>query len=258
MFRIRELWFHKKWEANLRLAHLLDIESVAHRDLDWFEAPNKRRGGWSGVSRLVLNPDATKAEQTAVFLKIQQNHFYRSWRNCFRKRLTYEREFLAINHLDGLVKGLPKVLLYAQWQEGKNKGCLFVTEALDEWIPLNKWLSQEPENQQTEQVLQKLAETLRSMHRHQWAHFGLFQKHVFLRPAVETKDYAIKLIDFEKSRKTLTQGQSIIEDVSRFLRHSPNLSQQNKIYFLKAYFQTELFSPSQKALIRKMRGAPEL
>lgn len=258
MLRIRELWFHKKWEANLRLAQLLDIESVAHRDFDWFEVPNKRRGGWSGVSRLVLNPDAAKAEQKAAFLKIQQNHFYRSWRNCFRKRLTYEREFLAINQLNGLIEGLPEVLLFAQWHEKRNKGCLLVTEALDEWISLDKWLLQEPKDHETEQVLRQLAGTLRSMHRHRWAHFGLFQKHVFLRPSVETKGYDIKLIDFEKSRKTLTQGQSIIEDVSRFLRHSPNLSQHNKIYFLKAYFQTELFNPSQKALIRKMRGVPEL
>lgn len=257
MFKLQRLWHHPNWECWLCSADLLDIESVAKRDFDWFEAPNKRRGGWSGVTRLVLNPDAPKAGQRAVFLKIQQNHFYRSWRNGFRKRLSYEREFFAINQLKGMVQGLPEVLLYAQWQEGKNKGCLLVTEALDEWSPLDRWLSKEPQQAEIEKVLCQLADTLRPMHQQRWAHFGLFQKHVFLRPANEG-GFQIRLIDFEKARKTLTRNQSIVEDVSRFLRHGPNLSRELQFSFLHAYFQTEQFTPAQKKLIRKMRGAPKI
>lgn len=63
----------------MRDAGLPDIESVLTRSFDWFEAPNRRRGGWSGVSHIVLNPTAMPQYQQAVFLKIQQNHFYQMY-----------------------------------------------------------------------------------------------------------------------------------------------------------------------------------
>jgi len=78
MFKIKKQWIAPEWESTLRDAGLLDIESVSKREFDWFEAPNRRHGGWSGVTRIVLNPDAVPEDQKAVFLKIQQNHFYRA------------------------------------------------------------------------------------------------------------------------------------------------------------------------------------
>jgi len=49
MFELKQLRVHPKWQAMLRAAGLLNIESVVEREFDWFEAPNRRRGGWSGV-----------------------------------------------------------------------------------------------------------------------------------------------------------------------------------------------------------------
>ena len=257
MLQVKQRRVCPRFQPMLRSAGLLDIECVAKREFDWFEAPNRRRGGWSGVSRIVLNPEAPDDERTAVFLKIQQNHFYTSWRNCFRQQLTYQREFSAINSLNDMVEGLPQILLYAEWAQGKNRGCVLITQALDGWTAFDQWLAQEPDNMDIEQVLGQLAGSLRRMHRHRWAHFGLFQKHVFLRRTMDG-GFEVRLIDFEKARKTLTRNQSILEDVSRLLRHSPNLSRELQLGFLHAYFQTASFSAAQKRLIRKMRGAPDL
>ena len=76
MFKVEKTWISPEWEERLKEADLLDIEAVSEREFNWFEAPNRRRGGWSGVTRIVLNPEAVPEEQKAVFLKIQQNHFW--------------------------------------------------------------------------------------------------------------------------------------------------------------------------------------
>ncbi|MGB9499106.1 MAG: hypothetical protein ACKVE4_05020 [Dissulfuribacterales bacterium] len=67
MFKVEKFQVSQKWETILDDAGLLDIEAVMRREFDWFETPNQRRGGWSGVSRIVLNPDASAEDQEAVF-----------------------------------------------------------------------------------------------------------------------------------------------------------------------------------------------
>ena len=89
MFKITQQWIAPQWEDALKKADLLNIEALTTREFDWFEEPNRRRGGWSGVTRIVLNPEAAPQDQRAVFLKIQQNHFYRAPSTCFLKRLSF-------------------------------------------------------------------------------------------------------------------------------------------------------------------------
>jgi hypothetical protein len=192
-----------------------------------------------------------------VFLKIQKNHVYRSANTFFKRQLTYRREFSAMNKLKAMTKAVPRLLEFAEWNMGRDRYAVIVTEALDDWLPVNKWLASAPPPEERHAALHVIAETLRSIHAQNWAHFSLYPKHVFIKQTGAAA-FQVKLIDFEKCRKTLTQGQSIIEDLSRYLRHSPNLSQEDKIHFLKAYFQTERFRPSQKALIRRMRGVQQV
>ncbi|HZV99605.1 MAG TPA: hypothetical protein VFF74_11500, partial [Methylophilaceae bacterium] len=53
--------------------NLLDnFERVWTYKAPWFEEPNSRRGGWSGVGRLVLKD--TQGNEQGVFLKRQENH----------------------------------------------------------------------------------------------------------------------------------------------------------------------------------------
>ena len=243
--------------SELRQAGLYDLESASRRDFDWFEPPNERRGGWSGVSRMVLNPHATTPNKVVVFLKIQQNHFYVSRQSLFRKRLTYSREFAALSALGDLLECLPEPVYYAEWMDGKNRDCMLLTRALDGWISFDQWINQAPSSGDIYFALEKLAETLREIHHLGWAHFGMFQKHVFLKWD-GPEDLSIKLIDWEKARRPLLRRQCVMEDVSRFLRHSENLSIDYQKHFLHAYFQTENFTAKQRRLIRKMRGTPEI
>ena len=116
-------------ESVLRQAGLYDLKSASKRDFDWFEPPNERRGGYSGVSRIVLNPDAAEPDQVIVFLKFQKNHFYRSRHTLGRKQLTYLREFHALSALRDSSASLPETIYYAEWTEGKDRACMLLIRA---------------------------------------------------------------------------------------------------------------------------------
>ena len=223
MFNSKTLHLSKQWRDALNAAGLLDIEAATKRDFNWFEPPNKRRGGWSGVTRIVLNPDAPQSEQQAVFLKIQQNHFYTSPRTGFRKRLTFEREYQALTAISAFIHDIPNLVLFANWRQNKHTGAILITEAIDDYISLDKWLTQHgPDATRLNAVLEALANTLRQLHARKWAHFGLFPKHVFIRKTTPNTE-TIKLIDLEKTRKCWRTSTCIVEDCSRFYdipRHS--------------------------------------
>lgn len=263
MFKIKKQWIAPEWESTLRDAGLLDIESVSKREFDWFEAPNRRRGGWSGVTRIVLNPDAVPEDQKAVFLKIQQNHFYRAPSTFFLKRLSFAREFDALQALAPVVSCMPNLLQFAQWEQDGNQGSLIITEALEGLQPFDTWLKEQKDSADTNQsepilkALQSVASAAREVHHAGWAHFGFYPKHAFIRQD-ENGDFSTCLIDLEKARQPLRSTQSTIEDVSRFLRHSTELNNEEKVAYLRAYFQTDTFSDAQKRMIGKMHGGPSV
>ena len=57
----------KGWEKILRDNGLADFDSIWNLDAGWFEEPNKRRGGWSGVSRISLKTE--EGGSLGMFLK---------------------------------------------------------------------------------------------------------------------------------------------------------------------------------------------
>ncbi|MGB9499108.1 MAG: lipopolysaccharide kinase InaA family protein [Dissulfuribacterales bacterium] len=107
-------------------------------------------------------------------------------------------------------------------------------------------------------VLKKIALISRQLNDAGWVHMGFSVKHIFVRPRANAATaFDICLIDYEKCRKHPFPGYRTMKDCSHFMRHTPNLSDAHKRYYLKSYFQTEMFTPSQRRLIRKMRGAPK-
>jgi hypothetical protein len=255
-FQLDQIWIAPEWEQSLATAGLLDIEALTLREFDWFESPNKRLGGWSGVTRLCLNPTAVKEEQDWVFLKIQQNHCYRTLGTGFKKRLTFEREMDGFEALKGL-NLLPDLLLFAKWHIGKNVGSLLVTHELPDFLSFEDWIqSTLATNPEPEAAIRKalcaVADGTRAMHQAGLAHFACKPKHVYL--SIESEPtHQIRLIDLERSRRPLTKKTFVTEDLSRFLRHSLYLTLEQKIQFLKDYFETESFSPKQQRWVDQLR-----
>jgi len=262
MFEIKNFWVSPKWKEALGKAGLLNIEAVSKRKFEWFEEPNRRRGGWSGVSRIVLNPNATLEDQKAVFLKIQQNHFYRTPTKLFHKKLTFEREYDVLRQLSSVCDSTPEVVLFAKWRSSPDFGATLVTKALDDWLPLNDWLCGKkgltaPDEATLLKVLDTIAAASRKIHQAGWIHMGYSAKHLFLMP-LSDGSFKSCAIDHEKSRKHILSNYRTIKDCSHFLRHTPKLTDAQKLYYLRTYFQVDTFSSAQKRLIRKMRGVPAI
>ncbi len=262
MFKIKKIWVSEKWKAPLQEAHLLDIEAVSQRNFDWFEEPNRRRGGWSGVTRIVLNPDDAPQDQQAVFLKIQQNHFYRDPAKLFKKRLTFEREFDVLQQLGSVSSSIPEVLLFAKWRVGADTGSILVTKALDGWLPLTDWLCGQngltaPDEATLFKALTAIAKASRQINDAGWVHLCYSAKHLFVSP-LSDGSFQSCVIDMEKSRKHISSNYRSMKDCSHFMRHTPKLTDAHKLHYLKSYFQTDAFTPTQQRLIGKMRGAPKI
>ena len=257
MLKTKVLWVDESSRNHLENAKLLELEPLANAPFEWFEEPNERRGGWSGVARMKLTGPSAADQDLNVFLKIQKNHYYRSPGTLFRRNLTYKREFNALRRLESITDTLPRLLQFAEWQMNGDKYGLIITQSLDGWHPFDKWLASPESSGLLESCLEAIAGTLRQMHQKRWAHFGLFPKHVFVKQT-DRECIRIKLIDFEKARQLPTREQCVIEDVSRFLRHTHALSAAEKKLFLECYFQTKHFSFWKKLLIRRMRGAPRI
>ena len=91
--KARDLFPDQLAREQLSASQLADFEGLWSLSSDWHEAPNERRGGWSGVSRHVLN------DGSAIFLKRPENHLCRTLRHPWRGIPTFYREDLNILRL---------------------------------------------------------------------------------------------------------------------------------------------------------------
>lgn len=89
-------FLNQRWPDILRCNGLVDFDALWNLQVGWFEAPNQRRGGWSGVSRCELS--APPQGNCGVFLKRQENHKTFSWRHPIRGIPTCLHEIQLIMH----------------------------------------------------------------------------------------------------------------------------------------------------------------
>ncbi len=205
---------------------------------EWVEEPNQRRGGESGVQR-VLDDNGR-----LIYVKRQVGHIYRSWLHPFG-RPTVLRERDAIQGLSELNVNVPKLIFCgAQRDQSKEWRALLVTAALDGYVELDNWYAAGGREQYGEalhdQVLQELASNLARMHLGRWQHGCLYIKHVFVRIVGEGADAKaeIALLDLEKCRRRLTPVAAARHDLRQLRRHSSFSSTdwQKLVYFYEAAF----------------------
>jgi tRNA A-37 threonylcarbamoyl transferase component Bud32 len=184
----------------------------------WVEQPNRRRGGESGVQRLL--PQV--AGQPLLYLKRQTGHLYRSVMHPLG-RPTLLREQRALIALRSIGIRAPTIIYcsarkqHGQWQ------ALLVTEALDGFVSLDEWYaSGAPERwgyATHRHVLQQIGLTLGRLHRHHWQHGCCYPKHLFIRVHDErASQVEIALLDLEKCRRR-PRATAARHDLDQLKRH---------------------------------------
>ena len=208
---------------------------------EWVEEPNVRRGGESGVQRLITDDGQT------LYSKRQTGHIYRSWLHPFG-RPTVLRERDALEGLNRLGVGVPQIVFCGAERTENEWRALLVTEALEGFEEFEKWLAGGGREQYGEllyeQMLSEMGKTLARMHLGRWQHSCLYIKHIFVRVTGEGDQARaeVALLDLEKGRRRWTAYGAAQHDMKQLRRHSSFSAAdwQKLVYFYQAAFGSSI------------------
>lgn len=243
-----EDYINEAWRPVLAANGLADFDALWRLEAGWFEPPNQRRGGWSGVSRCELEDGA--GQRRGVFLKRQENHKTFSWRHPFKGIPTFLREFRLIRrYRAGAVPTLDPVY-FAMRPTAAGHRAILMTVALDGFAPLDAHgAGGTPAGRR--RVLAAVADLTRRMHDRRIQHNCYYPKHVFVRLGPEGAAEA-RVIDLEKSRRRPLAVFCALRDLDTLNRHASGWSRADRLRFLKAYLRCERLTPYGRWLWRRL------
>lgn len=243
--------FQSKRYQQIFAQHQLDgFEPLWNKHIAWFEEPNHRRGGWSGVGQLTLTTDR---DALSTFVKKQQNHGRRTLLHPFKGEPTFRREFKRLTFLERHHVKAPKVVCYGE-QTIEGESCaILATETLLDYEPLDvvtqDWFTNTAKARQQKRTLLKFVATaLRGFHNTGLSHRALYSKHIFVKDADTQPEVA--LIDLEKARFSPVSFYRTYFDLSALNRHAEYWSRSDRMYFFLHYFQTKRLSKPLRWLCR--------
>ena len=240
-------------------AHVLEqcqlhtFEQLWDHPIEWFEAPNERRGGWSGVGRLQL--EAGGGKPLCLFVKKQQNHGRLTLRHPVRGEPTFRREYQRLQYLADHEIGAPKVVFYGE-KVMENKLCaILVTEELEGYQPLDSltatlFAGNELTRVHRQHLLKVIAASLRNFHQLGLVHRALYPKHIFVKYA--DVPVQVALIDLEKARFSPLFWYRAYFDLAALNRHAEHWQATDRLYFFKQYCQLQRLGKFSKWFCRQL------
>lgn len=243
-------YFPDPWRTVLCHNHLDSFERLWALDAGWFEPPNQRRGGWSGVSRCDLaTPDGTTV---GVFLKRQENHITRTFRHPFGMP-TFVREMGNILLFKkASVPALEPVYFAVRRIDGQLRAIL-CTLALDGYEPLEnlveRWSRDGwPAREVRRRLMKAVADVMRQMHQHRIQHNCFYPKHIFVR--FNGDDVSVRIIDLEKAKVRMLRKHASYRDLYTLNRHSQSWSRTDRLRFFLIYLGVDHLQREAKSLWR--------
>lgn len=200
----------------------------------WTEAPNRRRGGVSGMRRATL-------DQQVFYIKTQTGHCHRSWRYPFgRPTALREAEALEACHRLGILA--PQIVFCETRRQKRRRQTLLVTRSLDGFVDLEAYLLQSAsaiDLNSRHSLLDRIAATLARLHGARWQHSSLYAKHIFIAardlPEGRGKTFDVALIDLEKARRRMSVDAASRHDIRQFQRHCDGFDRRDWQHFLARY-----------------------
>lgn len=244
------VYVNPEWRDLLRFNGLTDFDAFWRRDAgQWHEAPNVRRGGWSGVVRTELRTPAGGV--VWIYIKRQENHVYRGLRHFMLRAATFEREFFNIRRFQRW--GIPSLepVYFAQRDEDGDLRAILATASLDGYVPLDA-----PEFfrsltwERRRQLIRAIGEAVSALHAHRLQHGSLYAKHLFVRERGEAFD--VRMIDLEKVRVRLTRRAAELRDFYAFHRRLQDWGLKDRLRLFKACRGEAVLSPTSKSMLREI------
>jgi hypothetical protein len=238
--------------AQLLQKNQLDtFEKVWAYKVDWFEEPNERRGGWSGVGRISIAQEDGNA--IGAFLKKQENHCRTSFLHPIRGVPTFQREFEMMQYLASKNIRAPEVLLFGRNPQGDLKTTLMTRELLGfqslEALTETLFANQSPGKTTQRALAKAVAKFARQLHLAKVQHRSFYPKHLFVN-FINQAAPEVAVIDLEKSRINWLPVLRTLIDLSVLNRHAKYWSKTTRMYFYLQYFGIKRLTPYSKWLCR--------
>lgn len=245
-------YINERWRPILAHNGLSGFDALWALKAEWFEEPNHRRGGWSGVSRCELK--LPEGGTCAIFLKRQENHKARVWSHPVFGAPTFLREFQHIMRYRANGVATLEPVYFGMRKVGKDDRAILITEELTGFVSMEdrvqRWLKEgAPPRAVRLKILKAVAGLLRGMHAHGIQHNCFFPKHVFTRTNADGSVEA-RVIDLEKSRWRPSKTVCARRDLYTLNHHSYCWSRSDRLWFFKEYLQVKELTPFAKWLWR--------
>lgn len=233
----------------LQKHQLATFSEVWEKDIKWFEEPNHRRGGWSGVGKISLQ--CANGTLIHLFVKKQQDHGRRTWLHPIKGEPTFRREFERLEFLAKHHVVCPKVVMFAERIENGHQQSILITESLEDFLPLDALLATWWQTNYAESklaLLQHAADALRQFHDLGLMHRALYPKHIFIKNP--GPDAIVALIDLEKARFNWSAWYRTYFDLAALNRHTEILTDGQRHTFFLMYMKQSKASVMTKLLCR--------
>jgi hypothetical protein len=228
------------WKPLLAANNLNSFDAIWNLKTDWFEEPNIRRGGWSGVVKLGLETPQGKVD---IFIKRQENHISKTFFHPFRGIATFQKEFHNILRLNYHKIPTLELIYFGQ----RNLQVILITKSLDGYCALDSTELASLNQVDKRALLLKVATATTAMHQCRFQHNCFYPKHIFVKQADGQWD--VRFIDLEKLKRTVLKKQAVIRDLSTLHRHAnENWTIKDRVYFFKAYVNENKLSKRSKNL----------
>ncbi|WP_426414666.1 lipopolysaccharide kinase InaA family protein [Aestuariirhabdus sp. LZHN29] len=206
-----------------------DFEALWNLELPWFEEPNKRRSGWSGVVRHSLAQ--SNGEPLNLFIKRQQNHNTPCLRHPIKGEPTFAREYRNIIKLQRL--GVPTIdpVYYGERLHNGDSQSILISVALDHHQTVDELF---PQVENPRPLIDAIASLASQLHSHRLAHYCFYPNHIFVAqdsPGV----FKPRLIDLEKMRFVPLPHRRTLKDFHTFIRRAAFMGADNLNLLLQSY-----------------------
>jgi len=217
--------------------HLGSFDDIWDLQSEWFEEPNVRRNGWSGVVKYSLNGEY--GETLPVFIKRQENHNCRTLLHPFKGVPTFRREYINIHRLSEHQIPTLTTLFYAEREVYGKVRAILVTESLEGFLSIEDYWKQFPELNSIlrKWIMQHTGHVLRNLHDANFQHNCLYPKHIFVRvnDISAGQDQDVRLIDLEKLKRMPSKQYIRRSDLARFIRRSAPMNPDDVQTLISSY-----------------------
>ncbi len=195
---------------------------------DWFEPPNHKRNGWSGVCKLLLSEEF-------VFLKRQHHHARRTWLKPIQGESTLRREFQILQHLQKNKVNAPELIMFGEQINSGKIDAVLMMKALSGYESFEDYCKTQPMSQA---LTVSIGRAISRLHQSGIQHRSLYPKHIFIKKTAE--NFEVAMIDFEKSRFTALPRIRGFSDICTLFKRTSEIAGFDQLTFFKAYYGLDI------------------